>query len=98
MRCEGEGAQDLKKDLDFGWKNAVFEYKTAGCRTLLKGKVNQNPSTLNALEGALFINVSDLTIKLPFTGFLIYQRQMLMKRIKKTALRYYPRAVEQFIA
>ena len=27
----------MEKDLAFEWKNVVFEYKTAGCRTLLKG-------------------------------------------------------------
>ena len=30
-------SQDFVKDLDFECKNAVFEYKTAGCRTPLKG-------------------------------------------------------------
>lgn len=31
------GSQDFVKDLDFECKNAVFEYKTAGCRPPLKG-------------------------------------------------------------
>ena len=36
MRYEGKSSQDLEKDLAFEWKNVVFEYKTAGCRTPLK--------------------------------------------------------------
>lgn len=33
MRYEGKSSQDLA----FEWKTVGFEYKTAGCRTLLEG-------------------------------------------------------------
>lgn len=39
MRYEEKSSQDLEKDLAFEWKNVGFEYKTAGCRTLLKGYI-----------------------------------------------------------
>lgn len=36
MRGKRKSSQDLEKDLDFGWENSVFVYKTAGCCLPLK--------------------------------------------------------------
>ena len=46
MRGKRKSSQDFVKDLDFECKNAVFEYKTAGCRTPLKA-ISQKKRTIS---------------------------------------------------